>query len=220
MSHRTRSRPPHRHGHSRRATPNVNYINSTGKQLLCDLASCLQESHIVLELVVPFDSPTRRLIELSGLQSLAALVLVRRQDASEVGPVELVLPAQPWAVKNIRHALRGWLSAAGASPHIIDDLLIAVGEAATNVVDHAYGTDGGILTVHLELQAPTVVATIADTGRWGQPSVGNRGRECCSCATVPMTCESIMVLLARRWLSIGSCSSRKLNDQRYRGCQR
>lgn len=155
---------------------NVNYINSTGKQLLCDLASCLQESHIVLELVVPFDSPTRRLIELSGLQSLAALVLVRRQDASEVGPVELVLPAQPWAVKNIRHALRGWLSAAGASPHIIDDLLIAVGEAATNVVDHAYGTDGGILTVHLELQAPTVVATIADTGRWGQPSVGNRGR--------------------------------------------
>jgi anti-anti-sigma factor len=119
---------------------NVSYIDSAGGQLLFDLALRLQESHIILELIVPFHSPARRLIELSGLQSLAALVLVRRQDSSEVGPVELVVPAQPWALKNIRYALRRWLPAIGASPHIVDDLLTAVGEACTNVMDHAYGT--------------------------------------------------------------------------------
>jgi anti-anti-sigma factor len=154
----------------------VSYIDSAGKRLLFDVASQLQESYIVMELIVPFDSSTRRLIELSGLQSLAALVLVRREDSSEVGPVELVLPAQPWALKNIRHTMRRWLSAAGARPLIIDDLLIAVGEACTNVVDHAYGTEVGTVTLHLELQWPDVVATIADTGQWGQPSAGNRGR--------------------------------------------
>lgn len=154
----------------------VTYIDSTGKRLLFDLASRLRESHITLELIVPFESSTRRLIELYGLQSLAALVLVRREDSSGVGPLELVLPARPWSLKNIRNALRRWLSGIDASRRVVDDLLIAVGEASTNVVDHAYGTEGGTVTVHLELQFPAVVATIADTGQWGQPSAGNRGR--------------------------------------------
>jgi anti-anti-sigma factor len=154
----------------------VSYLDSTGKQLLFDLALRMQESHIVLEIIVPFDSPTRRLIELSGLQSIAVVVLVQRPDSGRVGPVELVSPAQPWALKNIRHALRCWLSGVGASTHVVDDVLIAVGEACTNVVDHAYGTEGGTVNVHLGLQGPDVVATIADTGAWGRPSVGNRGR--------------------------------------------
>jgi anti-anti-sigma factor len=154
----------------------VSYIDSTGKRLLFDLALLLQESHIVLEVVVPFDSPTRRLIELSGFQSIAAVVLVHRAESSRVGPVELVVPAQPRALKNIRHTLRRWLSGVGASRRVVDDVLIAVGEACTNAVDHAYGTEAGIVNVHLGLQGPDVVATIADTGQWGKPAVGNRGR--------------------------------------------
>jgi anti-anti-sigma factor len=154
----------------------VSYIDSAGKQLLFDLALCLQESNIVLEVVVPFGSPTRRLIELSGLQSIAAVILVHRAESSRVCPVELVLPAQSKALKNIRHTLRRWLSGVGASPRVVDDVLIAVGEACTNIVDHAYGTEGGTVNVHLGLQGPDLVATIADTGQWGKPAVGNRGR--------------------------------------------
>ena len=154
---------------------NVTYLDSVGKRVLFDLASTLQESHTVLNVIVPFDSSIRRLLELSGLHSLAALLLVQRERSSEVGPLELVIPAHPWSLKNIRDALRRWLSAAGASQRAIQDLLVAAGEACTNVVDHAYGTDGGILTVHLELQPPDVVATIGDTGQWGSPPVGNRG---------------------------------------------
>lgn len=51
----------------------LTYLDSAGIRLLFTLASRLQALRIVLELVVPLDSPTRRLIELSGFESLAAL---------------------------------------------------------------------------------------------------------------------------------------------------
>lgn len=51
----------------------LTYIDSTGIRLLFTLASRLQALRIVLELIVPLDSPTRRLVELSGFESIAAL---------------------------------------------------------------------------------------------------------------------------------------------------
>jgi anti-anti-sigma factor len=52
---------------------NVTYMDSAGKRILFALASRLRESHVALELIVAFDSPIRRLIELSGLEALARL---------------------------------------------------------------------------------------------------------------------------------------------------
>lgn len=48
-------------------------MDSAGIRILFSLASRLQALRIVLELIVPLDSSTRRLIELSGFESLAAL---------------------------------------------------------------------------------------------------------------------------------------------------
>jgi len=157
----------------------VTYLDSTGKRLLFDLASTLWESHLVPNLIVAVDSSIRRLIEWSGLPLLAAVMLVVcRDDSSDVSPLEVVAPAQPRSLKNIRDALRGWLSTVGAGPHVVDEVLIAVGEACTNVIDHAYGAQGsGMVTLHLKLEVPDVVATIADTGQWGSPPTGgNRGQ--------------------------------------------
>ena len=64
----------------------------------------------------------------------------------------------------------------GAAPRTVADLLIAVGEASTNAVEHAYGPDGGTVTVHMELQPPNVLATVRDTGRWRPPHGVGRGR--------------------------------------------
>ena len=105
-----------------------------------------------------------------------AVLVLRRQHISEIDPLELVLPAQSWALERIRDAMRPWLSAVGAEPRVVADLLIAVGEACTNVVEHAYGPEGGIMTVCLELQLPDVVATVRDMGRWPFPGEGGRGR--------------------------------------------
>ncbi|MDQ3905537.1 MAG: SpoIIE family protein phosphatase [Actinomycetota bacterium] len=105
-----------------------------------------------------------------------AVLVLRRQHVTEIQPLQLTFPAQPWSLKDIRDAMRGWLSGVGAGPRATAALLIAVGEACTNVVEHAYGADGGIVTVHLELQLPDVVATISDTGRWRLPRGAGRGR--------------------------------------------
>jgi anti-anti-sigma factor len=51
----------------------LTYMDSAGIRILFALASRLQALRIVLEFIVPLDSPTRRLIELSGFESLAAL---------------------------------------------------------------------------------------------------------------------------------------------------
>ncbi len=99
-----------------------------------------------------------------------AVLAVRRQDSGEIGPLDLVVPALPWSLRDIRVAVRGWLSAVGATPRTVADLLVAVGEACTNAVEHAYGPGGGTVTVHLELQPPDVLATIRDTGHWRPPS--------------------------------------------------
>jgi anti-anti-sigma factor len=49
------------------------YADSVGIRMLFTLAARLQVLQIALELIVPLDSPTRRLIELSGFESLASL---------------------------------------------------------------------------------------------------------------------------------------------------
>ncbi len=114
-----------------------------------------------------------------------AMLAVRRQDSGEVGPLDLVVPALPWALRDIRVAVRRWLSDVGAAPRTVADLLVAVGEASTNAVEHAYGPSGGTVRVHLELQLPDVRATVRDTGRWRPPRGEGRGRgtlfmrDCC-----------------------------------------
>ena len=105
-----------------------------------------------------------------------AILVLRLQDSGEIGPLDLVVPALPWSLRDIRFAVRRWLSAVGAAPRTVADLLVAVGEASTNAVEHAYGPGGGTVSVHLELQMPDVLATVRDTGRWRPPRGENRGR--------------------------------------------
>jgi stage II sporulation protein AA (anti-sigma F factor antagonist) len=52
---------------------NLIYIDSVGIRLLFDLASHLQKLRIALKLIAPVESPARRLIQFSGLDSLVVL---------------------------------------------------------------------------------------------------------------------------------------------------
>jgi len=83
-----------------------------------------------------------------------AILALRRQDSGEIGPLDLVVPALPWSLRDIRFSVRRWLSAVRAAPRAVADLLVAVGEASTNAVEHAYGPGGGTVRVNLELQMP------------------------------------------------------------------
>ncbi|MGH3786711.1 MAG: ATP-binding SpoIIE family protein phosphatase [Pseudonocardiaceae bacterium] len=117
-----------------------------------------------------------QLIGRDGAGDDIAVLAVRRHDSGDIGPLDLVMPALPWSLRDIRVAVRRWLSGVGASPRTVADLLVAVGEACSNAVEHAYGFDGGTVTVHMELQLPDVLVTVRDTGRWRRPRSDDPGR--------------------------------------------
>src|SRR5262249_54025399 len=53
-----------------------------------------------------------------------AVLAVRRQDSGEVGPLDLVVPALPWSLRDIRVAVPRWPSPGGAGPPAIPGLLL------------------------------------------------------------------------------------------------
>jgi anti-sigma regulatory factor (Ser/Thr protein kinase) len=98
---------------------------------------------------------------------------------------QLTLAAQPAALSLIRERLRQWLITHRWPDAEIDDLVLAISEAASNVVDHAYlhAAPGDIeiagrITVNTG-GARTAELTIRDRGRWRpapeQPEDRRRG---------------------------------------------
>jgi serine phosphatase RsbU (regulator of sigma subunit)/anti-sigma regulatory factor (Ser/Thr protein kinase)/ABC-type transporter Mla MlaB component len=96
------------------------------------------------------------------------------------GPLELRLPAAPEQLGTLRRAVAGWADAVGMGEDGVTDLQLAVGEAATNAVEHAYrGREPAFVRVELA-RAPmgAIDVRVGDAGRWRPPPVdpGFRGR--------------------------------------------
>jgi anti-sigma regulatory factor (Ser/Thr protein kinase)/putative methionine-R-sulfoxide reductase with GAF domain len=116
-----------------------------------------------------------RLIGTAAAEDDVALLVVGRHDHAQLDPLELVMPAVPQALKEIRRAASQWLSMAGATETETTEILLTVGEAAANAVEHAYGPRGGDVTVRLEYRPPEVLLSVRDNGRWREPRGKNRG---------------------------------------------
>ena len=89
------------------------------------------------------------------------------------------LLADPATLRDVRRRVREWAVSAAVDADTTDDLLLAVGEAAANAVEHAYGGTPGRLTVHASVVGGEQVAvTVADEGRWraAPTDPGFRGR--------------------------------------------
>jgi PAS domain S-box-containing protein len=119
-----------------------------------------------------------RLRPADGYEDDVALLLYRR----EVPPLELDFPAHPDSLASTRHWLREWLDAAAFGEDFAQDVLVAVGEACANAVEHAYpGGTGAAADAHLaaHLAGAHLLVTVTDRGRWKQPPPDNhivRGR--------------------------------------------
>ncbi|MBV9161191.1 MAG: ATP-binding protein [Pseudonocardiales bacterium] len=85
---------------------------------------------------------------------------------------QLVLAAEPAALSLIRDRLRQWLRTHHWPDAELEDLVLAVSEAASNVVDHAYppGVPGNIEIDGRVIVVPggarVVELTVRDRGRW------------------------------------------------------
>lgn len=98
--------------------------------------------------------------------------------ATRLDPSQLSirLPADPVSVPLIRHALRRWLDQAGIERQDAYHIAVAVCEAASNTVEHAYGLDSGDVEVNASMEGGEVVLSVSDWGQWRPPRGANRGR--------------------------------------------
>ena len=64
-----------------------------------------------------------------------------------VPELRITLPAHRDSLSLLRHVVRGFRDAYGVAAATMDDIVLAISEAATNVVVHAYGRRSGAITV-------------------------------------------------------------------------
>jgi len=87
-------------------------------------------------------------------------------------------PARPEELKPARAAMRLWLEEQLVAPADRHDVLMTVGEACANAVEHAYhGSEPGRVEIEIVRSDTHVVARVRDYGSWRQPWVNeDRGR--------------------------------------------
>jgi serine phosphatase RsbU (regulator of sigma subunit)/anti-sigma regulatory factor (Ser/Thr protein kinase) len=103
-----------------------------------------------------------------------ALLAVRYQALGD--ELHLSLPACPGTLRPLRRTLRRWLHDAGATEEETFDVLVATGEACSNVIRHAPATGA---TFELDLRRNgDVSVTVRNGGNWRErsdPGDGGRG---------------------------------------------
>jgi anti-sigma regulatory factor (Ser/Thr protein kinase) len=104
---------------------------------------------------------------------LDALAPVESRDAD----VRLSLPARPENVAVVRHVLGAFAEALQLPTDVIEDMRLAVTEACTNVVRHAYdGTDApGPIEIVIRPTGDTLDVIVSDRGRGIGPSPDTAG---------------------------------------------
>jgi anti-sigma regulatory factor (Ser/Thr protein kinase) len=84
--------------------------------------------------------------------------------------VRLSLPARPDSLGVIRHVLGAFAEALRLPPDLIEDIRLAVTEACTNVVRHAYDGEDGPIDVVVRPSRDRLEIVISDRGRGMAPS--------------------------------------------------
>ena len=89
---------------------------------------------------------------------------MRRPDASDFSELKLSLPARSENLSRVRTAVADFAASLGADENLIGNLRLAVNEAVTNVVRHAYAGEGEI-SLEARPVAGRLVVVVTDTGR-------------------------------------------------------
>jgi len=99
-------------------------------------------------------------------------------DARQPAPMRVLLPAIPASLAVIRAHLRKWLPTAAVNASAAAEVLLAVGEAAANAVEHAVRDAAHNVVVEVTARATDtgLALTVKDNGRWLTPRPrGQRG---------------------------------------------
>ena len=106
------------------------------------------------------------------------VVLVVLRTAVTAQPVfRHAFPARPEELRIARDAARNWLEQHGVRGRRAHDVVLALGEACANAVEHAYRGGTGEVEVEIAGTAADLLLSVRDRGRWRVPAAdGDRGR--------------------------------------------
>ena len=76
----------------------------------------------------------------------------------------------------MRRLLVDWLLASGVASDEAALVAVAVSEAATNAIEHAYGAEDGWFELDAEIEAGTLTVVVRDSGKWRPKARGGGGR--------------------------------------------
>ena len=89
--------------------------------------------------------------------------------------IRLTMPARAENVALVRHVTAALAEAVGLPEPLVDDIRLAVTEACTNVVRHAYAGEVGPLEVLITPEPQTLTVTVVDHGQGIGPSPNTDG---------------------------------------------
>ncbi len=114
------------------------------------------------------------LIPAAGPADDVAIVALRNSEVPR--ELHLRLPADPRVLAGTRRSLRRWLRSHGADDQDTLEITLAVSEACTNAIEHAYSPAPAEFEVHATVVDGEARITVQDAGRWRSPRGSNRGR--------------------------------------------
>ncbi|MGH3782053.1 MAG: ATP-binding protein, partial [Pseudonocardiaceae bacterium] len=98
-------------------------------------------------------------------------------------PLRLQLPADPIAPSVARKWVRQWLTASFWPAGQLEDLVLAVSEAVSNAIEHAYldHQSPAVVEINGEVEAAPgghrrVTFSVRDHGRWRRPPIDDENR--------------------------------------------
>lgn len=106
------------------------------------------------------------------------VVVTLRLAGGTVPRFHRVFPARSEELHGVRSAMRAWFDEAGLPTEVRHDVLLGVGEATINAIEHAY-EDGAEGTVEVSIEvvdAGWVQVSVRDFGRWRTASAPTTGR--------------------------------------------
>jgi PAS domain S-box-containing protein len=110
--------------------------------------------------------------QLDDIALLVTTILPKRPE-----PVEITLDAVPASAAVARRFAARYARVARLSEERAFNLILAVGEAAANAIEHAYAFKGGPFALRLSMRGGMVIGEVRDAGTWRNgPSMPNRGR--------------------------------------------
>jgi anti-sigma regulatory factor (Ser/Thr protein kinase)/putative methionine-R-sulfoxide reductase with GAF domain len=115
-----------------------------------------------------------RLVPPGGARDDVAILALRNLPVPAT--LDLRLPADPGVLSSMRHTLRRWLVARGATRTDLTEITMAVSEACANAIEHAYSPGPNEFHLHGSGGDGSVTLIVRDTGRWREPRGYDRGR--------------------------------------------